>query len=138
MKIQYKIAAAALMLGFAVQANAQGLGSNWTQASVGATIVEPLVVTKTADMNFGSIIISDLIADITLHPDGTLTSPFGGVAFVPSSGATAASFTVTGADMAYSIFFPMGHTMLENGSGNYLEMFNFIDSKGGYSIVSSG
>ncbi len=137
MKIHYKIAALAFMLGFAVQANAQHFGSSITHASVGVTIVEPLVVTKTSDMNFGSIIVDGPFADVYLHPDGTLSSPFGAT-IVPSSGATAASFTVTGADMGYSIFIPMGHVMLENGSGNFLEMFGFMDSKGGYSMISSG
>src|SRR5690606_10708297 len=90
MKIHYKIAATVLMLGFAVQANAQ-IGSNMAHGSIGVTIVEPLVVTKTADMNFGSIAVNDHFADITLHPDGTLSSPFGETTLIPSSGATAAS-----------------------------------------------
>ena len=139
MKIHYKIASLILMLGFAAQANAQqhfGPGS-MAQASVGVTIVEPLVVTKTSDMNFGSIIVDGMFTDVFLNPDGTVHSPFG-ASIIPSSGATAASFTVTGADLAYSIFFPMHMTMLENGSGDWLEIMNFVDSKGGASVVSSG
>ena len=125
------------MLGFAVQANAQ-IGSNMAHGSIGVTIVEPLVVTKTADMNFGSIAVNDHFADITLHPDGTLSSPFGETTLIPSSGATAASFTVTGADLAYSIFIPMGMSSLENGAGNIVEIMHLMDSKGGSSIISSG
>src|SRR5690554_5132443 len=140
MKNHYKIAAVVLMLGFAVQANAQqhfGPGS-MAQASVGVTIVEPLVVTKTSDMNFGSIVLVDgTFADVFLNPDGTVHSPFG-ANILPSSGATAASFTVTGADLAYSIFFPIHMTVLENGSGDYLEIMNLVDSKNGSSVVSSG
>src|SRR5688572_29111012 len=103
MKIHYKISALVLMMGFAVQANAQQyFGQGMAQASVGVTIVEPLVVTKTSDMNFGSIIVDGMFTDVFLNPDGTVHSPFGS-SIVPSSGATAASFTVTGADLAYSI-----------------------------------
>ncbi len=137
MKIHYKIAAVALMLGFVVQTKAQD-GSTSAQASIGATIVAPLVVAKTADMNFGSIAVGDHATDIHLQPDGTLSSPFSETHFVPSSGATAASFTVAGADLSYSISILKEMPFLEDGKGNTIYIRGFSDSKGGSSMVSGG
>jgi hypothetical protein len=137
MKIHYKIAAAALMLGFAVQANAQNFGSTMAHASVGVTIVEPLAITKTADMNFGSIALNGQYADVFLNANGTLFSPYDAT-LIQSSGATAASFTVTGGDLAYSISLPIATVYLENETGQTIQILNFVDSKGSVSQISSG
>ena len=99
-------------------------GTAFTQvtasATASATILEPIAISKTVDMNFGNLAVNASDGTILLSPDGTRTAT-GGVTFLPSNAGTitAASFTVTGlADATYSITLPATATVISNGGND--------------------
>jgi hypothetical protein len=73
-------------------------------ATATATIVSPIAITKTTDMNFGNVAVSSAAGTVVLAPDGTRTRT-GGVTLPATVGTvTAAAFNVTGtAGYTYSI-----------------------------------
>jgi hypothetical protein len=98
-------------------------GTAFTQvtasATASATILEPIAISKTVDMNFGNLAVNATPGTIVLAPDGLRTAT-GGVTFLPSNAGTitAASFEVTGlADATYSITLPATATVISN-AGN--------------------
>ena len=106
-------AVAAIIIGFAFTINAQASASS--RAS--ATIVTPIGITNTVNMNFGNVAVNNAIAGIvTLSATGDRTAS-GGVTIPVSAGTiTAASFEVTGsAAYTYSITLPTS-IIVYNGS----------------------
>ena len=96
-------------------------------ATAEATILEPIAISKTVDMNFGNLAVSASPGTIVLTP-ASARSATGGVTFLPSNAGTitAASFTVTGlADATYSITLPAGATTISN-SGNDMTVDTWI------------
>ncbi len=96
-------------------------GTAFTQvtasATASATILEPIAISKTVDMNFGNLAVNGSPGTIILTPESGRTAT-GGVTFLPSNvgTVTAASFTVTGlADATYSITLPASETVISNG-----------------------
>lgn len=88
-------------------------------ATAEATILEPIAISKTVDMNFGNLAVNASPGTIELTPASVRTAT-GGVTFLPSSPGTvtAASFTVTGlAAATYSITLPATPTVISN-AGN--------------------
>ena len=80
------------ILGF----SAVSFGQNVATATVGATIITPIAISKTADMNFGTI-LATAAGSVTLVPGGTNT--YTGVSHYNNTGAVAESraiFQVTG------------------------------------------
>lgn len=87
-------------------------------ATASATILTPIAITKTVDMNFGNLAVNATPGTIELTPASARTAT-GGVTFLPSNAGTitAASFDVVGlADATYSITLPAGVTTLLNGA----------------------
>jgi hypothetical protein len=87
-------------------------------ASTSATIITPIAITKTVDMNFGNVAVSPTIAGtVVLVPAGT-RSKTGGVTLPVTAGTvTAAKFNVTGQTGAtYSITLPPADITLSNGT----------------------
>lgn len=111
MKNSIKIMAVALMLGIAVQANAQ----ETADATASATVVAPIAITKAADMLFGNISDAGSGGTVVLATDNGRTST--GTVQLPTGGTVnAASFTVTGeADYAYTFSVPAGTYDIETG-----------------------
>ena len=68
-------------------------------ASSNATIITPISLAKTGDMNFGNASVSITTGgSVTVAPAGTRTAAGGGVTLPATTGTvTAASFTVSGA-----------------------------------------
>jgi hypothetical protein len=96
-------------------------GTAFTQvtatATASATILAPISLTKTVDMNFGNLAVNNTPGTIVLTPASARTAT-GGVTFLPSNAGTitAASFDVVGlADATYSITLPAGATTISNG-----------------------
>ena len=88
-------------------------------ASVSATIVTPISISKTNDMNFGRVAVTSTAGNVILAPAGT-RSTTGGVT-LPSTGGTSdvspAIFTVSGtANYTYSITLPSTDVTISNGS----------------------
>ncbi|MEK7719184.1 MAG: DUF4402 domain-containing protein [Bacteroidota bacterium] len=96
--------------GFGVSSYAQ-VGASATATSA-ATIVTPISITKTGDMNFGNVSVNANPGTVVLLPAGT-RSATGGVTVTAAMGGTitAATFDVAGqANYTYSISLPVGAT----------------------------
>jgi hypothetical protein len=65
-------------------------------ANAAATIVTPISITKTVDLNFGAIVPSATAGTVTVGTDNSISGT-GGVTLIPQLGThSAASFTVNG------------------------------------------
>lgn len=97
-------------------------------ATATATIVSPIAITKTADMNFGNVAVTAVAGTVVLSPAGVRT-PAGGVTLPATIGTvTAASFTVTGTPgYTYSITLPGVPTTIASG-GNTMTVDNFTST----------
>lgn len=93
-----------------------------------ATIVTPIAISKTIDMNFGNVAVNALSGTVVLAPAGTRTFT-GGVTLPAAAGTvTAASFTVTGNTAAtYSITLPAAATTITSG-GNTMTVNAFTST----------
>src|SRR3954469_25059606 len=89
-------------------------------ASASATIITPISITKTVDMNFGNVAVSATIAGTTvLAPAGTRTTGGAGGVTLPATTGTvaAASFTVSGqGSYTYAITLPSSCTITDASS----------------------
>ena len=82
------------ILGFTSASFAQSTATNAT-ANASATLLTPLSITKSVDLNFGNIASSNETGTAILSTAGVVTRT-GGVAVLTGIQATAAKFTVTG------------------------------------------
>lgn len=114
MKKLTKISAIAiLMIGASLSTFAQASAT----ATASATIITPIAITKTVDMNFGTAAVqAGTGGTIVLTPAGTRTVT-GGVTLPSVTGTvTAASFNVTGEGTStYSITLPGGPLTITSG-----------------------
>jgi len=105
--------------------NSSSFAQATATAASSATIVTPISIAKTVDMNFGNVAVSATIAGTAiLAPAGTRTTGgAGGVTLPATTGSvSAASFNVSGqANYTYAITLPStctitssGHTMTVN------------------------
>lgn len=87
-------------------------------ADASATIVTPISISKTADMNFGNIATNGAVGTVILAPAGTRTFS-GGVTLPAAAGTvTAASFTVSGSgSYTYAITLPTS-VVITSGTDN--------------------
>ena len=89
-------------------------------ASASATIITPITISKTVDMNFGNVAVSATIAGTAiLAPAGTRTTGGAGGVTLPATNGTvaAASFTVSGqASYTYAITLPSTCTISDGAS----------------------
>ena len=107
-------AVAILFSGVSVISSAQVTAT----ATASSTIVTPIGITKTVDMNFGNVAINSTTAGtVVLAPAGTRTST-GGVTLPATAGTVAAAeFNVTGAnDYTLSITLPSTSHEIKSGS----------------------
>ena len=107
-------AIAILFSGVSVISSAQVTAT----ATASSTIVTPIGITKTVDMNFGNVAINSTTAGtVVLAPAGTRTST-GGVTLPATVGTVAAAeFTVSGAnDYTFSITLPSTSHEIKSGS----------------------
>lgn len=109
-------AIAILFSGVSVISSAQVTAT----ATASSTIVTPIGITKTVDMNFGNVAINSTTpGTVVLAPAGTRTST-GGVTLPATAGTVAAAeFNVTGANnYTFSITLPLPSTSHEIKSGS--------------------
>lgn len=107
-------AVAILFSGVSVISSAQVTAT----ATASSTIVTPIGITKTVDMNFGNVAINSTTAGtVVLAPTGTRTST-GGVTLPATAGTVAAAeFNVTGANnYTFSITLPSTSHEIKSGS----------------------
>lgn len=107
---------AIVILGITVSSFAQETAS----ATSSATIVTPIAITKSGDMNFGNVSVQSTTGGtVILAPAGTRTTGgAGGVTLPAVTGTvTAAKFDITGANnYSYSITLPSTALTVSSGS----------------------
>ncbi len=115
----------------------EGVGVSAT-ATASATIVEPISISRTVDMDFGYLAVASSGGTIVLTPESTRTVT-GGIILPASAGTvTAASFTVTGAESyTYSITLPIGDVTIANGE-NIMTVNNFTSTPSFTGTLSGG
>jgi len=127
-KAQKIVGIAAGMLFFAVNANAQATAT----ANASATIVTPISISKTTDLNFGNLAVDATGGTVILDPSasGTRSSAgAGGVTFPANAGiVSSATFVVTGqANFTYAINVLGSSIQITNGTSN-MTVNNFTKS----------
>ena len=110
-------------------------------ANIGARLLRPLVLTKTADMEFGTLAVTDwtLAGTAVLSTGGVITSATNATAIAgggPVAGtAQAASFTLKGsAGRAYKVWLTAAAVTLKSVTGATTitaDTFTFTDATGG-------
>ena len=86
-------------------------------ATATGTIITPLAIAKSSDMNFGNVVAGATPGTVVLAPAGTRTITGG--AFLPATVGTvsAASFNVTGANnFTYAITLPASSITITSGA----------------------
>ena len=99
-------------------------------ASISATIVTPIGISKTIDMDFGSASVTSNAGTIVLSPAGTRTKT-GGVTLSTAGFPSAATFNVTGEGAyTYSITLPNSCTITNtNGTrGEIMTINSFVSN----------
>lgn len=116
-----------------------GQANSTANAISSATIITPLLITKTADMNFGTVAVSTTVAGtVTLAPAGTRT-PNGGVSLPAVTGSPlAASFSVTGLGTStYAITLPTTLN-LTDGASHTMTVDGFLSTPSGTGALVGG
>ncbi|QHS58121.1 DUF4402 domain-containing protein [Chitinophaga agri] len=108
-------------------------------ATVTATIVTPISITKDVDMNFGNVAVQSTTAGtVVLTPAGTRTRT-GGVTLPTTAGTvTAASFTVAGTTgYTYTITLPTTPLTITSGA-NTMTVTAFTSDPSGTGTLTGG
>ena len=131
------IAAAVVVLGSTSGAFAQASAT----ASASATIITPISISKTVDMDFGNIAVSASTGGtVDLATTGARTTGGAGGTTLPSTTGTvaAAEFAVSGeASFTYAITLPTSAT-LSDGSGNTMTVGSFVSNPSATGTLSTG
>ena len=128
-------AIAILFSGVSVISSAQVTAT----ATASSTIVTPIGITKTVDMNFGNVAINASAGGtVVLAPAGTRTST-GGVTLPATAGTVAAAeFNVTGANnYTFSITLPSTSHEIKSGS-NTMSVTGFTSTPTPTGTLSAG
>jgi hypothetical protein len=128
------IVIAIALLGFSAASFAQVSAS----ASTSATIITPIAITKSVDMNFGNVAVSPTTPGTVVLPTSGSRTKTGGVTLPVTSGTVAAAkFTVTGlAASTYSITLP-GTITLTSGS-NTMTVGTFTSTPSASGVLTGG
>ena len=134
MKTTVKIfALATLILGLSTSSFAQSTSG---AATASATLLVPISIAKTTDMNFGTLAVSATAGTVALDYANGVTST-GGVKLFGGTPSTA-SFTVTGeGNKTFSISYPTTITLAGSTSGSLI-VDNIICDKGAIGTLESG
>ena len=122
------------MMAFSVASFAQS-----ATATASATIVAPIAITKTVDMNFGNVAVAAVAGTVTLDPAGTRTAG-GGVTLPATTGTVAAAeFDVTGAvNFTYAITLPAAAVTIDDGAANTMTVTAFTSTPSGTGDLGAG
>lgn len=109
-------------------------------ASVAATVIAPITIVKSMDMNFGNAAVSVVSGGtVILSPSGSRTAGGGGVTLPANTGTVAAaSFTVTGAPAyTYSISLPSS-AVINGPAAATMTVNNFTSTPPATGVLSNG
>lgn len=127
------IAGIALASMAATAAQAQATATATTGASV--TIADPIAITKTADLAFGTVVPSAAAGTVTVGTANDRTVA-GGVSALGGT-VTSAAYTVTGyGNSTYAITLPASVSL--SGPGTAMTASSFVSSVGGSASLSGG
>lgn len=109
-------------------------------ATATATVVTPIAISKTVDMNFGNVYVSATVpGTVVLAPAGTRTTTAGAGLAVPAGPVAAASFTITGtAGVTYAITLPAVATTIDDNLGHTMTVDNFTSNPAGSGTLTLG
>lgn len=110
-------------------------------ANASATIVTPISISKTVDMNFGNVAVQTSTGGTVVMTPGGVRSATGGVTLPTTSGTvTAATFTVSGqATYTYSITLPSTDLTITSGSNTMaVNTFTSNPASTGSGTLSAG
>lgn len=139
MKHMYKLTAIAAML-VAFSTNAFSQASAEATATSTATIVTPIAIAKSADMNFGNVAVGSSSGTVVLSPAAGRTVT-GGVTLPATSGTVAAaSFNVTGqGTYTYAITLPSSAvTLTRNTGAETMTATTFTSTPSGTGALTAG
>ncbi len=121
-------ALATVMLLFTVVTFGQ-VGASAT-ATASATIITPIALNKTVDMNFGNLAVNATPGTVALSAAlAPSRTPTGGVTLIAGGTITAATFTVTGLTGAtYSITLPADGVVSLTGPGAPMAANTFVST----------
>src|SRR4051812_35291648 len=124
-------AASIVMMGFSAQSYAQSSAT----ATATATLVTPIAISKTVDMDFGTVAASSTPGTVVLGTNNSAT-PSGGVS-LPGGTPAAAQFAVSGeGTSAFDITIPSS-IVLSNGTDN-LTVDSFVSTPSGTGTLTAG
>ena len=104
------------ILGFTAVSFGQSVGVTATATATG-TIVTPITITNTQDLNFGNVAVSAVGGTVVLAPAGGRTLTGGVTLPVVPGTVTAAHFAITGtAGYTYAITLPSTATTVTSGA----------------------
>jgi hypothetical protein len=108
-------------------------------ATATVTIVAPIAITKTVDMNFGSVAVKSLGGTVVLATDGGRTAT-GDVTIASGISGAAASFDVTGeGNYTYAITLPSTDYTITRVSGSETMTVNtFVSNPSGTGALTAG
>ena len=110
-------------------------------ANASATIVTPISISKTLDMNFGNVAVQTATGGTVVMTPAAVRSATGGVTLPTTAGTvTAATFTVSGqATYTYSITLPSTDLTITSGSNTMaVNLFTSNPAATGSGTLSAG
>ena len=105
-------------------------------AGISATIITPIAITKSVDMDFGNIGAGNTSGRVMLAPDGNRTQQ-GGVSLPSLTGTVkAAAFQVSGSpNTAFAVTLPDQPLQISNGT-DYMTVGTFVSEPAGTGMLS--
>jgi hypothetical protein len=123
----------------AISAISYGQQTASATASASATIITPISISKTVDLNFGNVAVGGTSGTVAITAAG-VRSATGGVTLPATAGSpAAASFTVTGqGSYTYAITLPSTATTIDDGLSHTMTVGTFVSNPGTTGTLSSG
>lgn len=107
-------------------------------ATASATIITPIAISKTVDMNFGNVAVSAVAGTVVLTPASVRTKTGGVTLPIVAGTISAASFNVTGlGSYTFTITLPSTPLTISNGS-NTMTVNAFTSTPSGTGTLSGG
>ncbi|NLE32215.1 MAG: DUF4402 domain-containing protein [Bacteroidales bacterium] len=105
---------------------------------IAVTIVTPISITKTQDMNFGHVSVESGMGRVTLSPESQARQVSGDVELMDGGAVSVASFKVKGYQGAtFSISLPQSPVMISNGNKSMM-VTDFTSTPSGFGDLSDG
>ena len=131
-------AAIVLVSGLTSTVKAQATAT--ANAAGSATIITPLSITKTIDMNFGNVAVSAITAGTVVLTPAGVRSTTGGVTLPATAGTiAAASFTVNGlGTSAFTVSLPTTNFILSDVASHTMTVNAFTSTPTGSTALVGG